>query len=394
MSHDILCLSSTDWDGVWGSRQQIMERLGRRGHRVLFLERPAGPEHLLRRVELRRRRVRRWREGLREIVPNVWIAAPPPLLPGRYYSTRLSHLNARLVAPFVRRWLNRLAFTDPILWTYIPDSAPHVKKYGEKLSIYHCIDEFTAGTSGRKMRVIAALERALLERVDIVFANSPPTFENKRRFNPKTFRVPSGVDTTRFTPGDRPDLHPLLAHIPAPRIGYIGHFNDRLDFDLLHYAAASRPGYSFLFIGDTYPMRLDAAPISRLLSLANTYYLGKQPFAVMPSLLHGMDASIIPYLTGDRGRYRSPLKLYEYLAAGLPVVSSPNPEVEEFSAYLCIGRTNADFVDCLDEALLQDTPERRLGRMRLAEQHSWGVRVDQMESLIAEHLTFRGVDNR
>ncbi len=195
---DILCFSSTDWDGVWGSRQQVMLRLARHGHRVLFVEQAAGLEHLWRYPVLRQRKWQRWREGMREVAENVWIASLLPLLPGRYYRSEINGINQSLTVRWTQRRLARLDFAPDWLWLYKPELGPLIGQFGEKLSVYHCIDEFTAGTTGRKRMMIQQWEQDLLRRVDVVFANSRPTFENKQALHERTFRIPSGVDAAHF----------------------------------------------------------------------------------------------------------------------------------------------------------------------------------------------------
>lgn len=385
---DILCFSSTDWEGVWGSRQQVMLRFARRGYRILFIERPVGLEHLLRYRAFRQRKARRWREGLRLIEDNLWIVSLPPLLPGRYYSTAINNINQWLTIRWSRRYLNRLKFNVPILWLYSPEQGPLVGQFNEQLSVYHCIDEWTADTTGRKRNTITALETDLLRRVDIVFANSPPTYENKKRFNAHAYRIPSGADVALFARAMDPAtaIHRDIAKLPQPRIGYSGHVNERLDYDVLEYLARQRPTWSLIFVGDTYPWTLDTQPLRRLRTLPNVHFLGKYPFTEMPALLKGMDVCLIPYTSDERGHYRSPLKLYEYLAAGKPVVSTDHPEAQEFSNVLYLASTPEAFLASVAQALTQDNKARQQQRVALAQQHSWGRRVDQMEEIIYRML--------
>jgi glycosyltransferase involved in cell wall biosynthesis len=385
---DILCFSSTDWGGVWGSRQQVMLRFARRGHRVLFIERPAGLEHLSRYPRLRQRKFRRWREGLRQVQDNLWIVSLPPLLPGRYYSVTINRINQWFTACWSRRYLRKLAFTAPVLWFYNPEQEPLIGRFGEQLSVYHCIDEFTAGTTGRKRRSIASLEAALLHRVDIVFANSLPTYENKHRFNPHTYRIPSGADVAHFAQAldSTVPVHPAIMDIPQPRIGYIGHINERLDYTVLEYLARQRPTWSLVLVGDTYPWTLEAPPLRRLRALPNVHFLGQYPFAEIPALVKGMDICLLPYVDDERAHYRSPLKLYEYLAAGKPVVSTDHPEAQELGDVVYMTSAVETFLERVAQALAQDSPERRQQRVTVAQQHSWDRRVDQMEHIVIAQL--------
>jgi glycosyltransferase involved in cell wall biosynthesis len=378
---DILCFSSTDWHGVWGSRQQVMLRFSRRGYRVLFVERLAGLEHLLRYPDLRQRKAHRWREGLRSVADNLWIVSLPPLLPGRYYSVTVNRINQWLTARWARCYLHKLEFTSPILWLYNPEQEPLIGQFGARLSVYHCIDEFTAGTTGRKRRTIAALEASLLRRVDVVFANSLLTYENKRCFNPYTYRIPSGVDVEHFAQVLDPKLppHPAIAAIPHPIAGFIGNITDRLDISFLAQVIKQLPDWQFVFVGQLYPRLVDLSPLTRL---SNVHFLGKYPFCEVPSLVKGMDIFLLPYVSDERARYRSPLKLYEYLAAGRPVVSTMHPEVREVSDVVSLVTTPNEFVAKLTSALREDSLEQQQRRLAVAQQHSWELLVDEMEYIL------------
>lgn len=385
---DILCFSSTDWEGLWGSRQQVMGRFARRGYRVLFVEQLSGFEHLLRYPGLRQRRYRRLREGLRKIADNLWIVSPPPLLPGRYYSLPINRINSWLTVNWLKRYLAKLSIASPLLWVYKPEHGGLISHFDERLSIYHCIDEWTVGTRGRKRATITRLESDLLTAVNLVFANSPPTYEKKRRFNANTFRLPSGADIEHFAQVMDPALseHPALAGIPRPRIGYSGTINERLDYSYLEHLAHSHPDWALVLIGDPYPWRLDAPQIQRLKALPNTHFLGQHPFEQMPSLLKGLDVCLIPYVRDERGYYRSPLKLYEYLAAGKPVVSIDHPEARELEASIYLASTPEEFVTQIAEALQQDCPELQDERINVARGNSWDHRVDKMEAILIQTL--------
>ena len=386
---DILCLSSTDWDGIWGSRQQVMRRFARRGYRVLFVERPIGLEHWLRYPAFRQRKRRRWQEGMREVEPRLNIVSLPLLPPGRYYSMYANRLSQLITLHFVTRYLKKVDFAEPILWTYNPHQGFLIGKLGEQLSVYHCIDEWTAGTGERKKSTIQLHESELLSKVELVFANSPTTYAAKRKENTHTYRIPSGVDFAHFALSGDQELitHPILEEIPKPRIGYSGLVNDRLDYDVLTHLAQIRPEWSLVLIGDTHPWTMDAKPLRHLQQFDNVYFLGKQPFAQMPQLLIGLDLCLMPYINDDRGVHRSPLKLYEYFAAGKPVVSTPHPEASEFSELVLQAETPEQFAVSVDCALGADTPEKRQQRIQVAEANSWDSRVDLMEQILWDHIT-------
>lgn len=375
---DFLLFSSSDWAWPWGSRQQVARELARRGYRVLFVERLAGLEHVGKYAFLRANR-RLWPQT-RTIQENIWSWTPPVLLPGRYYSPEVARLNAMIVAHLLRPFLRQLSFAHPILCLYQPEHAPLIGRFNETAVVYHCIDEFTVGTQGRKRAVIAQLEQTLLRRADAVFANSPPTYEAKRPYNPHTYRIPSGVDVAHFAQALRADfaVHPAIAALPAPRLGYIGNINERLNYELLAHLAQAFPQASLVLVGDTYPWTMDTPPLRRLRALPNIHFLGKFPFAEMPAIVKGIDVCLLPYAASEHAYFRSPLKLYEYLAAGKPVVATSNPEVVELRDWVYLGDEREAWVTAVAHALGEDTRAQQQSRSVFAHNHSWSRRVDDM----------------
>jgi glycosyltransferase involved in cell wall biosynthesis len=388
---DILCFSSSDWDGVWGSRQQVMLRFAERGYRVLYIEQLAGLEHWLRYPDLRSRRKQHQTTSIRAIAANLWAATPPWIAPGRYFAPFINQLNGKIIEQWLKPILFQMQFNKILLWVYKPEHSTLIGKFHEKTCIYHCIDEWTAGTLGRKRKVITDLENLLLQRADLVFANSPPTYLNKRRLNPHTYRLPSGVDEKMFRESLDPSTpeHSALHSIPLPRIGYVGSINERLDYSIIEASVEHYSHYSFVFIGDTYPWSLNAPQLLRLKAYNNVYFMGKFPFSEIPSLLKGIQVCLLPYKDDESAYYRSPLKLYEYLAAGKPVVSTDNPEIREASQLIYISTSKDDFIKLIQAGLEQDDPELKHQRVAFAKENTWDRRVDKMEALIQSTIQNR-----
>ncbi len=384
---DFICFSTTDWDEIWGSRQQIMSRLARRGHRVFFVERPAGLEHLWRYPDIRNNKMRRWRQGITTILDNVWIISLPPLIPGRYYSTGVNAINQWITWKSVKTQLSNFKIDSLILWIYNPEQGNLIGKFNERLSVYHCIDEFTAGTGGRKKQIISQLENQLLKRVNIVLANSLPTYHNKQAINPHTFRVSSGVDFDLFNSTIIDEEISLdFSKIPHPRIGFVGNLNDRIDFPLIESLAAQRPSWSFIFVGGTFPLSNDDHSIKRLKSIQNCHLLGKKPYHQIPAFINEFDVCFLPFVQDERAYYRSPLKLYEYFATGKPVVATPLPETQEFAECLYLAESPDQFISGIEKALFEYDPALEQKRKLIARQNSWDEKVDMIETIIQDSL--------
>jgi glycosyltransferase involved in cell wall biosynthesis len=377
---DIILFSSSDWDGKWGSRQMVAMHLAKRGYRILFVEQMAGAEHMFRYSDVRERRFqRRWTE-LVEIHDNIWLLTPPPLLPGRYYLPDIATLNARIVERLCKSSVQKLDFQNPVLWLYKPEHSRLIGRLGERAVVYHCIDEYTAGTSGRKRKVIRSLETELMQRANVVFANSLLTYENKRHYNPHTYHLPSAADTAHFsTAADtKESIVPELAHLPHPRLVFMGNINEKIDIPLLNKLAGQRPDWTLVLIGKETAAVLK---FEELCAKPNVHYLGKRQYAELPALLRSADLCLLPYVEGEVSRYRSPLKLYEYLATGKPIVSTPHPEVDRFKEWVTVAPP-FEFVSAIERTLATDTCDKKENRIAVARQHTWDIRVDRM----IEHL--------
>jgi glycosyltransferase involved in cell wall biosynthesis len=377
---DVLCVSSTDWDEIWGSRQQIMLRLAAAGNRVLFVERQVSLEHLLRDPVLYHRKISAWRgKLLRKLSNNIWLWCPPMMLPGRYYSMHLNFHGQRLLATRVHPVLSNLGFVQPILWLYPPHSAPLLGQLGESCSIYHCIDRFSGIQKGLKRIIIERQERLLLQNADIVFTHADGL---KKLYQHLTRRpitiIPSAADVLFYQ--STASIHPDIAQITHPRIGIMGTFDGRIDVKLLQSLVINHHDWQFVIIGQIRPGRTN---LDRLFFFPNVHYLGSRPHQELPSLLNGMDAFLIPYKNNELTKFISPLKLYEYLAVGKPIVSVPLPEVLRLSSHVHIAEPD-EFSAKIKLALESDDRTRQQARRDEAWKHTWDIRVDIMMQTINE----------
>jgi glycosyltransferase involved in cell wall biosynthesis len=380
---DILCFSTTDWDEIWGSRQQIMARLAAAGHRVLFVERQVGPEHLLRDPDLRFRKLNAWRmPAVRPLDKNLWLWQPPLLPPGRYYSIALNRLGQSFLAARLSPVLHELAFKQPLLWLYPPHSAPLIGRFSESLVVYHCIERFVGGQRGRKRNVMQAQEADLLQNADRVFVH---TEDLRRLYQPITHHpitlVPSAADVAHFQSTNA--IHPDISALPRPRLGVSGTLDARLDVSLLNTIACSHPEWHIILIGKVRSGRVDLAPLQ---TLPNIHILGPRLFADLPALLNGMDALLIPYLHNELTEYISPIKLYEYLAVGKPIITIDLPGVRPLHEWVSLAKNQLGFIQAVELAIAEDDPQRYTARRKAALEHSWEARVELMWDVISAAL--------
>lgn len=380
-------LSTTDYDAPqFGSRQQVALELARRGHCVLFVETPRALHSWISDPAGTARAVRRLGR-LRQVAERLYAYTPWPVLP-LYYHRWTNAVNQRLLAGDVPRTLRRLGWRADVLWTYWPNTAYLVGRLGERCAVYHCIDDFAAaGYPLVPAGAISALECALCQRVDLVVARTRALAEAKRAWNPNTLFLPGGVDVARFDPSRSFPLPPALAALPRPLLGFLGTLDDRVDVALLSACADALPTASLLLVG---PVKGHRARIEALQGRPNVHLLPPCAPSEAPAYLAAFDVCLIPYRDNAYTRGLSPIKLYEYLAMGKPVVSTALPYVLREAEHVRIAPDAASFVRTIEQALAQppDAPQRARWR-ETALRYSWAAQVDAIERALAPLLGLR-----
>lgn len=391
--YDIVCCAPDPWYSIWRNRQQIMSLLAE-ANRILFVEPRAYLRPTLaafRRGELGLRDLRR--PLVEPVRPGLWRFQYPVYAPisGRY---PLSAWMYRLQVAALRRALRALGFSRPLLWLYRPDDRDLIGQLGERLVIYHVVDEYSAYEEGYEDRVapgkreaMRRKEQALLRQADLVFAVSRPLWEAKRQFNPNTHLVPNGVNYEAFRAAVGAPPPADLAAVPPPRVGYVGNINEKIDLVLLRRLAEARPDWSLVLVGPV-SLRFDLHLVEDL-RLPNVHFLGQKPVEALPAYVANLDVCLMPYKRNEWTRHISPLKMYEYLACGKPVVSTDIPAAQEFAHLLYVAKDPKAFLSLVERALDEADPTLGRARQEEASRHTWQARMEQMSALIAETLAVR-----
>jgi glycosyltransferase involved in cell wall biosynthesis len=374
-----------DWHEDPTSNHHVLRELAR-SRRVLWLNSIATRTPSLSSGRDLGKIVRKLREfggGPVNVEHDLWVATPLALpLP---HSAAARTLNRQLLRAQIRWWRNRLGIGPFQLWTFLPNVGDYVGTLGEALAVYYCVDEWSLfGYLDRAQT--AAAERALLGKVDAVFAINGALAAAKREHNARTFESPHGVDHAAFARAlDPATAVPAdLAALPRPRIGFYGTLRDWVDLELIASAARARPAWSFVLIGQA------LTDVSAIAGLPNVHLLGQKRHDELPAYCKGFDVGMIPYRIDERMTFVNPLKLREYLSAGLPVVSTPVPEVTRYAppqradTLLHVARDHDAWLAALDRAVTEGEPAARAARSAAMKDETWTARVASVARTVDE----------
>jgi glycosyltransferase involved in cell wall biosynthesis len=271
--------------------------------------------------------------------------------------------------------MRRLGFERAINWVFNPPAAVIAGTLDEDKLIYYCVDEYTAfsGVSGQSM---VDFENQLLRQADLAIVTSERLLQSRRKINPNTVLVRHGVDFTHFRRALDPEtLVPAeIRDLPKPVIGFFGLIADWVDVDLMAEVAKHFRAGSMVILGKA------TTDISVLQSLPNVHVLGRKPYADLPAYCKGFDVALMPFRINELTLNSNPLKVREYLAAGLPVVSSPIPEVEVLG--LCrIANGPVETIAEIEAALQEPGPS--IVRSDAVSGESWESRLEDIRGHLA-----------
>jgi protoporphyrinogen oxidase/glycosyltransferase involved in cell wall biosynthesis len=329
----IVVFSHLRWDFVFQRPQHLLSRLAQH-YPVLFVEEPEhddGAPFMERSTP----------------APNVTVCrAHTPIHATGFHDDQL-----RLLQPMIAQLAPPGERT--IAWFYTPMALPLLQSLQPALVVYDCMDELASFKNPPKQ--LLQREGALLNIAVLVFAGGPSLYEAKKHRHPNVHCFSSSVDVVHFQQAlDRGRVHPQQRDIPHPRLGFYGVLDERFDPELVGELADAHPEWQLVLAGPV--VKIDE---ERLPRRANIHYLGQQPYTALPDLLAGWDVCLMPFAINEATRFISPTKVLEYMAAQLPIVSTPIADVANPYGHVVAIASGAREFAAACEAALALSPERR-----------------------------------
>jgi glycosyltransferase involved in cell wall biosynthesis len=381
-----LCIlfSTADWDApYWTNKQHTAKNLALKGITVLYIEsiglrRP----HITSGVDILRifRRLLRSFRGIHWVHKNIYVLSPL-VIPFKHHWRSVRWLNKVLlaysIAAFVKKNREQGKAIRPIVWSYHPYALDGIPEDCKWPVIYHCVDDLSSvpGIDGEAFNIA---EQNFLKNVDLVFTTSNALYEKCKAFTSNVYNFPNVVDFEHFSQKvDSTTMLAAIEAIPHPRIVYMGVLSDfKIDFELLLKVVKRFPKWQLVFIGEE--REGQSNPIVAKLKLEhNVHFLGYKKYSDLPIYLSGMDVAILPTLINPYTKSMFPMKYYEYISAGLPVVSTPLDFVGEHFSEVVIG----DNAETFAEGIAVQLNRGRLSVLQAADivgDNTWTGRLDKM----------------
>ncbi len=380
----ILCLSTQDFTDLWTRKQRFMVNFAREGHRVIYVE---SQWHFL--TYLKRWRGNAWRflrylRKPRQVEPNLYVATPPLLLPFFQMFTPIAVINNIIIGLWLRWICNRVGIKRPLTYTYVPYSHLAIKIVGSKKVLYEKVDDLAAASGLVRKHTVQKLEAKLLKITGAVIVTATRLKIMLVGRHKHVEVIPNACEVSHFRKTMTAKPAGAIAEIPRPRVGFVGMFAYWLDQDLIAHLADSYQNWQFVFIGPV------STNVDKLRRYANVHFIGRVLYRDLPNYMAGIDVFINPYKRDDVAESCSPLKVFEYLAAGRPVVSVPMPEVMRFAPDLRIADNYFEFGKAIKALLEMDGAERTRLQNRLTalvERDDWSDRFRRTQDVLRKELS-------
>ena len=379
----IVCMSSTHWHFLWQRPQQIMSRLSRE-YNIIYVD----PPYSLPESEIVREKNGKIKNPFRlssinpslKVLSAYQVAEQGP----EAENNDLQALNIAWLKEQISQSLQILGwFSPPLLWIYNPKAVTMVGKLGEAGVIYDCVDSF-ASFSWADPRT-EQWETELNRKADVIFATASKLYQKWRSGGKTVYLIPNAADYEHFSRAASygTSVPPEIRRIRRPRLGFVGAIYEWLDLKLLETVARSNPEWGLVMIGpQQHGLEVPKA-------YPNIHWLGSREYKVLPWYLNSFDVMLIPFLRNQITENANPIKLWEYLATGKPVVTTDLPEIPALAGITWISKNEQEFIENCANALINVTNPLKqkeiANRARLiARKNSWEERCRQIVSILRQ----------
>lgn len=311
------------------------------------------------------------------------------------YSSIESIWSEKKVIKHIQKLSSRFGFQNILLWSYQPMFVGYFHRLGERFSVFDAVDNWYENDDYSTYRErLKKNYQYIAQNADIIFtvAEDLVSFFQKLGRREHIHWIPNGVDFDHYRNlKANKKFESFFKGLSGPIIGYIGTIQNRIDFKLIDYIANNHRDWNIILAGPTWPVyfkkfRSTPPDLKRMKSIENVFLLGRIPYKFAPYVIDQFDVGIIPHKINKFVTSMNPMKMYDYLARGKPIVSTDGAGLELFKDIIFIAKDSKEFDKLIINALETDTKEMQQKRIERVKQHTYEARLDSMMSIIYETL--------
>ncbi len=389
---DIVCIGLPAWEGNYLKSTVMLMRELSFNHRVLYVEYPFTFKDLLLGLIKKRAvpvaRILGFKPRLRNLSrrqsQQLYVLTLPPILSVNWSEVNIVYnvlmkINAHIIRRSVRRAINKTGLKDvTVINAFNPGLGVRLENsFNERKLFYYCYDEISQARWASKHG--AWEEKQFLKNVDGVIVSSQGLFSAKSKINNNCYLIKNGVDIELFTKAR--EIKTAIDNQADKRkkvIGFLGTFDDRIDLDLLKLLVKELPEIQLMIVGRV----LDTKAKIELEQYDNVLFTGPKTTDEIPDVVAKFDIGIIPFVKNKFTRNIYPMKINEYLAMGIPVITTDFASLSEFGKIIYLAKTDREFIKRIKHAIDGNDANVEMKRVQYAARNTWSTRALKFSACI------------
>tara|TARA_Y100001970_G_scaffold287174_1_gene411163 strand:+ start:128 stop:1279 length:1152 start_codon:yes stop_codon:yes gene_type:complete len=375
--NDLVLIYGPPWNQPAKLSKHHFAKFWSKKAKVLYIEAPINIGSFFTRREEAFELFKRFRKGPEKVSNNIWISTFIYLLPFRgskyfFGASLINSINQKFIKKYLIKQMKQLGINNPTIIVGSAHILPILNDLNYSRLIYHCSDDYTIIPTFPES--FTEIEKKLIKKCDLVVTTADELMKDKSRFNQNTISIPNGANVKHFSTTQNPKtiISEEMHRFKKPIIGYIGSVFQWLDLEWIDFAAKQLPQYEFIFIG---PIQIN---ISHLKMKKNIHFLGPKPYEDLPRYIKAFDVAVIPFVIDGVTLKASPIKFYEYLSSGIPIVSTELPDLLPFKDDVYLVKNKEDYIHCIKASINNDSISLMNARMEIAKKYSWEYRFQTL----------------